>query len=292
MFSSKKQKPPTPPARVTFDSRLGNGYGRDDLESIDMSSVDFRNYRVQFPMTPDNRPMAVSIESIHPLVSAKVDEHYAASSLFTGGFNSVTRAHLMDKITDPAPAGGKVGTCAVEGCDGKVMCDERGDKIYPCECEFKICHDCFVDAVKNGGRLCTGCKEPYKVTEVEELTRIAKERKAIAVRPLPEPKPQESSDRRLSVVNSMKGGEFDRWLFETKGTYGYGNAIWPENSESDGSGDGIDGEEGGSRGGGSGRGVTPKDLASKAWRPLTRKLQIPAAILSPYRFVLILFVYN
>lgn len=43
-------------------------------------------------------------------------------------------------------------------------------------------------------------------------------------------------------------------LFETKGTYGYGN-------------------------------VNPMDLMKKPWKPLTRKVKIPAAILSPYRYI-------
>lgn len=68
-------------------------------------------------------------------------------------------------------------------------------------------------------------------------------------------------------------GDFDhnRWLFETKGTYGYGNAIWPKENVGDGStGGGSDGQ--------------PAELTNKPWRPLTRKLKIPAAVLSPYRY--------
>ncbi|KAK8945102.1 Cellulose synthase-like protein D2 [Platanthera zijinensis] len=291
MFSGLKQRapPPVPPPKVTLNARAP--YPREDIDS-DMSSVDFRNYRVQFPVTPDNHPLSLSVEAINPLVSAKIEEHYVSSSLFSGGFNSVTRAHLMDRITDSDPSGGAVAAkstgCAVKGCDGKVMRNGRGEELLPCECEFKICHDCFDDAVKSGG-MCPGCKEPYKATDVEEVARIDGEKKAVALRRLPAPPPKDDAatmDRRLSVVRSMKGAEFDhnRWLFETKGTYGYGNAIWPEDAaEIDQKGGGGGGDDGGGA-----EKAPPKDLASKAWRPLTRKLSIPAAVLSPYRLLILI----
>ncbi|PKU76984.1 cellulose synthase-like protein D2 [Dendrobium catenatum] len=284
MYPEQAQgKPPTAPTaapKVTFGRRTPSGryisYSREDLES-ELGSVDFNNYHVQFPMTPDNQPMEVV--PVDPFVSAKAEEHYVSSSLFTGGFNSVTRAHMMDKVTDTnlsRSAAAKASTCAVEGCDGKVMCDERGEEMLPCECEFKICRDCFDDAVKNGGKLCPGCKEPYKATDVEEVARIAKERKAITVPRISASKAGARMERRLSMMRSMKGGtsefEHNRWLFETKGTYGYGNAIWPEEDEV------------GHDGGGDDRHA--KDFVSKPWRPLTRKLKIPAAILSPYRLLI------
>ncbi|KAI0500635.1 hypothetical protein KFK09_018851 [Dendrobium nobile] len=284
MYPEQAQgKPPTAPTaapKVTFGRRTPSGryisYSREDLES-ELGSVDFNNYHVQFPMTPDNQPMEVV--PVDPFVSAKAEEHYVSSSLFTGGFNSVTRAHMMDKVTDTNPsrsAAAKASTCAVEGCDGKVMCDERGEEMLPCECEFKICRDCFDDAVKNGGKLCPGCKEPYKATDVEEVARIAKERKAITVPRISASKAGARMERRLSMMRSMKGGtsefEHNRWLFETKGTYGYGNAIWPEEDEVGHDGGGDDRQA--------------KDFVSKPWRPLTRKLKIPAAILSPYRLLI------
>lgn len=286
MFSGLKQKtaPPVPPPKVILNAR--SPYPREDIDS-DMSSVDFRNYRVQFPVTPDNHPLSLSVEAINPLVSAKIEEHYVSNSLFSGGFNSVTRAHLMDRITDSDPAKLKSTGCAVKGCDGKSMRDERGEELLPCECEFKICRECFGDAVKNGG-ICPGCKEPYKATDVEEVARIGRERRAVGLRRLPAPVVEEEDgmmDRRLSVVRSVKGVEFDhnRWLFETKGTYGYGNAIWPEDAaEIDQKGGGGGG--GGNEGGAAGEKEAPaRDLAGKAWRPLTRKLAVPAAVLSPYR---------
>lgn len=155
------------------------------------------------------------------------------------------------------------------------MSDGRGQDILPCECDFKICVECFNDAVKTGGGICPGCKEPYKATELEEVMPLSL--------PAPPAQGQSKMERRLSLMKSSKQltrsmtqtGDFDhnRWLFETKGTYGYGNAIWPKENVGDGStGGGSDGQ--------------PAELTSKPWRPLTRKLKIPAAILSPYRLLI------
>ena len=272
--AAESHKPPLPQT-VTFGRRTSSGryisYSRDDLDS-ELGSSDFMNYTVHLPPTPDNQPM-------DPSISQKVEEQYVSNSLFTGGFNSVTRAHLMDKVIEseashPQMAGAKGSSCAIPGCDAKVMSDERGVDILPCECDFKICRDCFIDAVKIGGGICPGCKEPYKNTELDEVA-------VDSGRPLPLPPPGTVSkmERRLSLMKSTKSalmrsqtGDFDhnRWLFETRGTYGYGNAIWPSDG---GFGNGNDEEVGG-----------PKELMNKPWRPLTRKLKIPAAIISPYRY--------
>ncbi|XP_065853031.1 cellulose synthase-like protein D3 [Euphorbia lathyris] len=275
--AENSQKPPLPPT-VTFGRRTSSGryisYSRDDLDS-ELGSGDFMNYTVHIPPTPDNQPM-------DPSISQKVEEQYVSSSLFTGGFNSVTRAHLMDKVIDsetnhPQMAGAKGSSCSIPGCDAKVMSDERGVDILPCECDFKICRDCYIDAVKTGGGICPGCKEPYKNTELEEVA-------VDNARPLPLPPPGTVSkmERRLSLMKSTKSGlmrsqtgDFDhnRWLFETKGTYGYGNAIWPN--------------DGGFTNGTEQEVHEPKELMSKPWRPLTRKLKIPAAIISPYRLLIL-----
>ena len=65
--------------------------------------------------------------------------------------------------------------------------------------------------------------------------------------------------------------DFDhtRWLFETKGTYGYGNAVWPKDGY--GAGSGANEFE------------HPPDFGEKTRRPLTRKVGVSTAILSPYR---------
>lgn len=85
-------------------------------------------------------------------------------------------------------------------------------------------------------------------------------------------------DRRISVMKSSNNksmllrsqtADFDhnRWLFETKGKYGIGNAFWSEDEDTYG----MDG------------GMSMSDFMDKPWKPLTRKLSVPAGILSPYR---------
>lgn len=87
-------------------------------------------------------------------------------------------------------------------------------------------------------------------------------------------------DRRMSVLNSgnnksmllrSQTQDFDhnRWLFETKGTYGIGNAFWQDDGNSFGDHD---------------NGMSMSDFMDKPWKPLTRKVQIPGAVLSPYRY--------
>lgn len=121
---------------VKFARRTSSGrYVSMSREDIDMSgelSRDYMNYTVQIPPTPDNQPMDMSI-------AAKAEEQYVSNSLFTGGFNSVTRAHLMDKIIEsevyhPQMAGSKGSSCSMPACDGKIMKDERGNDVIPCEC--------------------------------------------------------------------------------------------------------------------------------------------------------------
>ncbi|XP_052171372.1 cellulose synthase-like protein D3 [Diospyros lotus] len=280
--ASESQQGKAVPMTVTFARRTSSGryvnYSREsnDLDS-EIGSGEFMNYTVQIPPTPDNQPMDSS-------VSQRVEEQYVSNSLFTGGFNSVTRAHLMDKVIEsetshPQMAGAKGSSCAIPGCDGKVMSDERGEDILPCECDFKICRDCYVDAVKSGDGMCPGCKEPYRATDLDQ--KVVDNSRTLPL-PLPSNVGMSKMERRLSLMKSAKSGmltksqtgEFDhnRWLFETKGTYGYGNAIWPEegglgNEKTDGVGE-------------------PSQLLSKPWRPLTRKLKIPAAVLSPYRLLI------
>ena len=206
----------------------------------------------------------------------KVEEHYVSSAIFTGGFNCKTSAHtLMDKVTEsevnhPQMAAAKGSKCAILGCDSKVMSDERGDNILPCECVYKICRDCYLDVVKVKDGMCPGCKEPYKNTELDQ---VAVDNEA----PLPSSNGGSKMERRVSLKStkyaSMRSqtGDFDhnRWLFESKGTYGFGNAMWPKEGDL---GNGKDGHV-----------SEPSELMSRQWRPLTRKLKIPAAVLNPYR---------
>ncbi|KAG0502522.1 hypothetical protein HPP92_002594 [Vanilla planifolia] len=175
-------------------------------------------------------------------VAMKAEEQYVSNSLFTGGFNSVTRAHLMDKI----------------------------------------CRDCYLDALKDTGN-CPGCKEPYRSGgeyDDEGPIDLSKTGAAPAL-PAPAGKPDNrfSEPSKSLLIRSQTGSDFDhnRWLFETKGTYGYGNAFWP-----DGGGAGYDdddGDDGGMVGG-------MPELSDKPWKPLTRVIPMPAAIIQPYRLLI------
>uniref|UniRef100_A0A2N9G130 Cellulose synthase-like protein D1 n=1 Tax=Fagus sylvatica TaxID=28930 RepID=A0A2N9G130_FAGSY len=90
-------------------------------------------------------------------------------------------------------------------------------------------------------------------------------------------------DRRMSVMKSSDNksmllrsqtGDFDhnRWLFETKGKYGIGNAFWSAEAEEYGSESGM----------------SMSDFMDKPWKPLTRKVKVPAAVLSPYRLLVVI----
>lgn len=126
---------------------------------------------------------------------------------------------------------------------------------------FKICRDCYLDA-QNGTGLCPGCKEPYKMGEFED------EMPDFSSGALPLPAPDDPKN--MSVMKRNQNGEFDhnRWLFETRGTYGYGNAFSPQGE----GGEGGEGLPGGTL-----------ESMDKPWKPLSRKTPVPAAILSPYR---------
>lgn len=125
---------------VKFARRTSSGryvsLSKDDIDMSSDLSGDYMNYTVHIPPTPDNQPMDTS-------VAMKAEEQYVSNSLFTGGFNSVTRAHLMDKVIDsevthPQMAGSKGSACSI--CDGRVMRDERGNDVTPCECRYVCLH--------------------------------------------------------------------------------------------------------------------------------------------------------
>ena len=76
----------------------------------------------------------------------------------------------------------------------------------------------------------------------------------------------------MFMMKRNQMGEFDNnpWLFETKGTYGVGNAFWPQDDTYG------DDEDEGFKGG-------MVESMDKPWKPLSRKLSIPATIITPYR---------
>lgn len=257
------------------DGRRSSGGGARSLAFSKESADEFVAYTVQIPSTPDNRLLSDS-HSSPPLSSNKSrsripNEEFIRDTIFTGGFNSVTKAHVR-KSSDGIPSAVKSkSVCGMDGCDEKAA---GGSFKSYCDCGFGICRDCYADC---GGH-CPGCKEPYKEEEEEEESpspeASAAEEEEDQANPLPEWSRGVKLDKNLSVVQSFKNPnhEFDhtRWLFETKGTYGYGNALWPR-----------DGYELGRE---TGRYETPPDFSDKRNKPLTRKVGISAAIISPYRY--------
>lgn len=246
----------------------GGRYCSTSKDETEVSS-EFVSYTVHIPPTPDRQPMSASLSS-HP-EGSRIGENpkrsYISGTIFSGGFNSVTRGHVVECSNDQSQMTKSMGMfCGMRGCDGKPLV---GKSRLPCECGFKICRDCYEECLGNGGK-CPGCKEEYRGEDDQEDEESGSEAED---RALPLPSMSEfKPDKRLSLVKSFKAPnhEFDhtRWLYETKGTYGYGNAVWPKDGFS---GAGVQGCD------------DPPDFGEKTKRPLTRKVGISAAILSPYR---------
>ena len=79
-----------------------------------------------------------------------------------------------------------------------------------------------------------------------------------------------SNSKSMSLRNQPTDFDHQRWLFESKGRYGIGNAYWQDE-------DNVNRETG----------TSLADFADKPWKPLTRKTPVPASVLSPYRCKLI-----
>ncbi|EFJ34908.1 cellulose synthase-like D1-2, glycosyltransferase family 2 protein [Selaginella moellendorffii] len=255
---------------------------RDESEMSDiMSTADFpvsgeflNPYTVHIPPTPDNQPMNFS----GPTAPQQASQQFVSNAIFTGGYNAITRGHIMEKhpehgqqlLTGPS-------TCGVRGCDQLAMRDEQGNEIHPCECGFSICKECFIDAVSNGG-ICPGCKEVYKEEDEDDERETESKTKALTptsgasaatTTATAKADPRRLGSRKNTMI--VKQSEFDhaKWLFETKGTYGYGNAHWPPNDYN------------------FGPDADPPAFNERSKRPLARKSSIPAAIISPYRFLVL-----
>ena len=265
---------------TTFESRPHDHHDDDD----DM------DYTVHIPATPDNQPMgaAASAAGDPATIAAKAEQQAVSETMFTGGFESLTRGRHLHKMTDseavshPQITGARGRRlCGVEGCDSKAMRDERrGIDLFPCDCNYPICRDCYVDALHSGGGICPGCKEHYRSAAADDsqpsspsMSISMSMSMSMSIPPPPAASLEPRMDRRLSLVKSSKSQmlmaarsfDFDHssWLYETKGTYGYGNA--------------VEGEEGFNS--------VFADYKDKIPRPLSREIKIRAAIISPYRYV-------
>ncbi|KAI4346174.1 hypothetical protein L6164_013247 [Bauhinia variegata] len=76
------------------------------------------------------------------------------------------------------------------------------------------------------------------------------------------------NNKSMLLRSQTQDFDHNRWLFETKGRYGIGNAFWQD--------DEAFGDDGG---------MSMEDFMDKPWKPLTRKVQIPGGTLSPYRIL-------
>ncbi|KAK8968527.1 Cellulose synthase-like protein D5 [Platanthera guangdongensis] len=252
--------------------RVSSSGGRRYSTAEEAESTEFVRYTVQIPATPEHH-----LSSAAPESAPMPGKSYISGTLFTGGFNCITRGHVLCSSADspPAPSHAKI-LCQMNGCDADPFYTKS--KKYPCECGYLICKDCYHDCGGNGGK-CPGCKEKYKVNGEDDSECDAEEE----VLPLTSVA-EFGYGRRLSMMKSVKGpADFDhsRWLFETKGTYGYGNAVWPKDG----------GGGGGARGGGGGgfKGFDePPNFSCNGKRPLTRKISVSQAIISPYRLLIVL----
>ncbi|KAL2556619.1 Cellulose synthase-like protein D5 [Forsythia ovata] len=239
---------------------------------------EFVAYTVHIPSTPDNRVLSESQNSLLEASKSRgknPSEDFIKDTIFTGGFNSETRAHARKSSEEESVVMKSKTVCGMDGCDEKAM--EGNLKGY-CECGFKICKDCYMDCIENDGGNCPGCKEPNKDLSDNESDHEPRSEEKDQANPLPSWGGGTKLEKNFSLVQSFKNPnhEFDhtRWLFETKGTYGYGNALWPR-----------DGYEFGR---GTDRYENPPDFSDRRNKPLTRKIGISAAIISPYRLLIVL----
>ncbi|MCD7462415.1 cellulose [Datura stramonium] len=110
---------------------------------------------------------------------------------------------------------------------------------------FKICRDCYMDTLKKS-RSMPRLQRTYKVGDIDdEIPNFSQWNHCLYQHQMVE-----------GMMRRNQNGEFDhnKWLFETQGTYGYGNAYWPDDR------DGDDGD------GGMQKGMLDTS-ADKPWKP-------------------------
>ncbi|MFS7965198.1 putative 1,4-beta-D-xylan synthase [Helianthus anomalus] len=245
--------------------------------AVGSSGVEYVAYTVQIPPTPDHPLVSDSQTSPECLRKphGNPNENRIKDTVFTGGFNSETRAHAkrMKSVEEMVVPKSKL-LCQVDGCDEKLL--NKSSKPH-CECGFKICDDCYVEYCSNGTGVCPGCKEPFHESfeeEEDDDVGLMKPMMSEEKDPLLLRRGGVRLENNFSLVRSFKAPpnqEFDhnRWLFETNGTYGFGNAVWPREGS-------YEYEN------------PPPVFNDRMNRPLTRKLGVSAAIISPYRLLIVI----
>ncbi|KAJ4837807.1 hypothetical protein Tsubulata_043892 [Turnera subulata] len=169
-----------------------------------------------------------------------------SDSMFIGGHNSPTRAHSTDKVVHSHPSRSHGLSCFIPGCKGRVLRDERGEGLLICGCGYLVCEDCYNIVVGDRDGVCPGCKERYKVPVVLDRT--------ISLR-------LDYKDLNGQEDPEVQVSEF---LFGSSKDYGSGTAV-----EGDMGGNGDD------------YGHVMK--VNKRWKPLTREVNVSAAVIIPYR---------
>ncbi|KAL8225274.1 hypothetical protein R6Q57_017831 [Mikania cordata] len=266
----------SPVRRASFlNSPLSSG-GRRRSAVGGSGGSEYVAYTVHIPSTPDHQFISNSQNSPdYQKIHGNPNENRIKDTVFTGGFNSETRAHArrMKSVEEITVLKSKL-LCQVDGCDEKLL--DQSSRLQ-CECGFRICDDCYVDYWSNGAGVCPGCKEPFQETGVEDddddLQPMMSEEKD-TVNPMRRNRGGVRLENNFSLARSFKAPnqEFDhtRWLFETNGTYGFGNAVWPR--------EGCDKYEY----------ENPPVFNDRRNRPLTRKVGVSAAVLSPYRLLIVI----
>jgi hypothetical protein len=212
---------------------------RDESE---MSEVDSELgseflYTVHIPATPEYQLMSntSTVRPMDPAIAAKADQQFVSNAIFTGGFKNKPRGHAMEKMMD----GVEGNHPQLAGARGGPTCSVDG-------CDGKAMRDergnDITPCESCGFRVCRDCY-------IDALNA--------------EP----------GLISTQSSADFDhaRWLYQTKGSYGYGNALWPTEDTYNGGGDNPD------------LGIPP-NFKGQIRRPLSRKFAISAKILTPYRY--------
>ncbi|KAJ3692561.1 hypothetical protein LUZ60_011656 [Juncus effusus] len=228
---------------------------------------------------PEDSHVNVQLTSPVPLDDqTRLEEEYVVNSMMTGGFATSTRAHGMPRKVEERPPRSPYN-CELPGCNNKAL------ESQTCDCNLKICGPCFKEATgPAGGGVCPGCKMQYDNIDLEELRAARSE-----ASPLPEVA--------VIPVNGDRSGrrsndwDVDSWysVGGYKRTFnGFGNAsVMPEHGFVDGAAVGGGGPSGSIDGGASEYSIETR-LGGKAWRPLSRKIKVPSAVLSPYRIIVLI----
>jgi cellulose synthase-like protein len=198
----------------------------------------------------------------------RLEGEYLSNTVVTGGYAASTHAHgLRRKVEERSILAPSI--CQLPGCNNNAL------DVPTCECDIRICAACFKEAIgPSRSGVCPGCKLPYQITDLEELHVRRTEM------------PQNNDEKSKPRSNS---GDWDADSYLSvpgfkRNLNGFGNAsVLPEDSPfHEGTAYGG-GPPGGSVDGASSDYSADTRLTGKTWRPLSRKISVPSAVLSPYR---------